>query len=222
MWCIAEITPEYQKRMYDLLALYEESYDPKYPVVCIDEKSKQLLADKRVSYPMKPGSFQKYDYEYKRNGTRNIFVAVEPKGGRRKLQVTKRRGKKEFALFVESLVAEYPFAKKIRIVLDNLNTHFERSFYETFTLKQAEKILSKIEFLYTPKHASWLNMAEIEINSMSNQYLKKRIPTEQQLIKAVLVCEQNRNQAKQKIIWKFTKQLADEKLSKYYVDELNC
>jgi hypothetical protein len=220
MWCIAEITPEYRKRMYDLLDLYEEAYDPQYPVVCVDEKSKQLLGDTRVSYPMKPkrldpptpGSPEKCDYEYKRNGTRNIFVAVEPKGGKRKLQVTERRGKKEFARFIQGLIVAYPEATKIRIVVDNLNTHFEKSFYETFTEEEAKKILEKIEFHYTPKHASWLNMAEIEINSMSNQYLRQRIQTEEKLIETVRSCEQNRNNEKLKIIWKFTKQDADKKL----------
>ena len=140
MWCIAEITPEYRQRMYRLLDLYEEEYDPKRPVICIDEKSKQLIEEKRTPIPMKPGSLAKYDYEYKRNGTRNIFVAVEPKGGRRIIKVTKTRKKNDFANFVREVVEnKYAQSTEIRIVLDNLNTHFEESFHETFSKKEAKK-----------------------------------------------------------------------------------
>ena len=183
MWCIANITPEYRKRMYDLLNLYEKPYNSKYPVVCIDEKSKQLIGENRTPIPMKPGSPGKYDYEYKRNGTRNIFVAVEPKAWKRKIQVTRRRTKKDFAKFVQELIKDYSGATKIHIVLDNLNTHFESSFYETFDKKEAKRILKRIVFHYTPKHASWLDMAEIEINVLSNQCIAGRISTEEQLIK---------------------------------------
>ena len=169
MWCIAKITPEYLTRMYDLLELYAKPYDPEYPVICIDEKSKQLLGENKSPIPMKPGKPGKYDYEYKRQGTRNIFVCVEPLAGKRKIRVTKRRTKKDFAEFVQGLEKDYSEAKKIHIVLDNLNTHFESSFYETFNKKEAKRILKKIQFHYTPKHASWLDMAEIEINVLSNQ-----------------------------------------------------
>lgn len=217
MWCIAKITPEYRKRMYDLLNLYEKPYNPKHPVICIDEKSKQLIGENRIPIPMKPGSPVKYDYEYKRNGTRNIFVAVEPKAGKRKIQVTKRRTKKDFAKFVQELIKDYSEAIKIHIVLDNLNTHFESSFYETFNKKEAKRILKRIEFHYTPKHASWLNMAEIEINILSNQCIAWRIPTEEQLIKQIIPWEQQRNKEEKKIIWKFTKQDADNKLSQHYI-----
>ena len=138
MWCIAQITPEYRERMYRLLDLYAEEYNPDYPVICVDEKSKQLIEETRRPIPLKPGRVAKYDYEYKRNGTRNIFVAVEPKGGRRTITVTKTRKKPDFARFVRDLVKNrYPKATGIRIVLDNLNTHFENSFYETFTKRRS-------------------------------------------------------------------------------------
>ena len=217
MWCIAEITPEYRERMYRLLDLYEEGYNEKYPVICIDEKSKQLIDEARSPIPLRPGSPAKHDYEYKRNGTRNIFVAIEPKGGRRIITVTNTRTKKDFADFVRNIVEnEYKQALKIRIVLDNLNTHFEKSFYETFSKKEARKILSKIDFYYTPKHGSWLNMAEIEIRIMDRESLGGKIGTEELLKKQLKSWTKERNRLQKKIIWTFTKQGADKKLSKYY------
>lgn len=203
--------------MYHLLELYEKPYDPLQPVICIDEKSKQLLGENKTPIPMKPGKSGKYDYEYKRLWTRNIFVAVEPKGGKRKVRVTERRTKKDFAEFVQGLEKDYASATKIHIVLDNLNTHFESSFYETFPKREAKRILKRIEFHYTPKHASWLDMAEIEINVLSNQCIAWRISTEQELTEKIQAWELKRNQEERKIIWKFTKQDADEKLSKHYI-----
>jgi hypothetical protein len=217
MWCIAEITPEYRKRMYRLLDLYEEDYNRKYPVICIDEKSKQLIEEARKPIPLRPGSPAKYDYEYRRNGTRNIFVAVEPKGGRRIITVTNARTKKDFANFVRNIVEiEYKQAVNIRIVLDNLNTHFEKSFYETFLKRESRKILNKINFYYTPKHGSWLNMAEIEINVMDRESLGGKIGNEKLLKQQLKSWADERNRLQKKIIWKFTKQRADKKLSKYY------
>jgi len=219
MWCIAKITAEYRERMYDLLDLYTEAYDPKKPVICTDEKSKQLLGDKRKPIPVKPGSPAKEDSEYERKGTRNIFIAVEPKGGNRVASVTKHRKKPDFAKFIQGVVDhEYPNAERIRIVLDNLNTHFEKSFTETFSKKEAERILNKVEFHYTPKHASWLNMAEIEIGVLDSECLgDRRISDASTLAKEVFAWAQRRNKEKKKIVWKFTRQDADKKLSKYYV-----
>lgn len=217
MWCIAEITPEYRERMYRLLDLYEEQYDAQRPVVCIDEKSKQLIEDGRKPIPMRAGSAAKHDYEYKRNGTRNIFVAVEPKAGKRTITVTKTRKKKDFAGFVRDLVrGEYKNAKEIRMVVDNLNTHFAKSFYETFSKKEAEAILDKITFCYTPKHGSWLNMAEIEINIMDRECLGKRIGSEGLMKQRLRPWTEERNREKKTINWTFTKQDADKKLSKHY------
>jgi len=186
MWCITSITQEYRDRMYRLLDLYEKDYDKLYPVVCMDEKSKQLIEDVRGVLPLKPGSTAKYDYEYRRNGTRNIFVAVEPLGGRRKIKVTDSRTKKDFAYFIKELVEQdYKEAKMIRLVLDNLNTHFLSSFYETFSMRISKRILSKIEFYYTPKHGSWLNMAEIELHVLNGQCLNRYIPTIKEIMKEV-------------------------------------
>ena len=217
MWCIAAITLQYRTRMYDLLDLYGRKYNAQYPVVCVDEKSKQLLEDKRTIIPMKPGSPEKFDGEYKRMGTQNIFVAVEPLAGKRYIKVTDQRKKVDFAHFIKELMPRYPKAKKIRLVADNLNTHFESSFYETFDAPQAKMLLEKIEFHYTPKHGSWLNMAEIEINMMDRECLNRRIGQKDILKKEISSWAKQRNKEKKKIKWTFTKQKADKKLSKYYV-----
>jgi hypothetical protein len=218
MWCITSITEEYRSRMYILLDLYQEAYDERHPVICMDEKSKQLINDLRGIIPMKPGSAEKYDYEYKRNGTRNIFVAVEPLAGKRKVQVTQTRKKDDFAYFIKELVEkDYAKAETISLVLDNLNTHFASSFYETFSEQEAEKILDRITFYYTPKHGSWLNMAEIEINVMDKECLDRRIGEEEELKNQLKQWTKQRNKAMKKINWTFTKKEADDKLSKHYV-----
>lgn len=205
--------------MYDLLDLYALPYDAKRPVICVDEKSKQLFGEIRKPIPQKPGSPLKYDYEYTRNGTRNIFVAVEPKGGRRVTEVTARRTKCDFARFVMRLVDEnYNSAEKLLVVVDNLNTHFEKSFTEAFSRKEADRILGMVEFHYTPKHASWLNMAEIEINAMSREcFGVRRFPQERFLAQEIAAWERQRNKNRSKIVWKFTRQDADTKLGKHYV-----
>jgi hypothetical protein len=218
MWCITAITSEYRKRMYKLLTLYSRSYNKQYPVVCVDEKSKQLIEDVRKRISLKPGSTAKYDGEYRRRGTRNIFVAVEPLAGMRKIEVTLQRKKIDFAHFTKELIDHnYRQAKKVRLVLDNLNTHFAASFYETFSQKQADRILRKIDFYYTPKHGSWLNMAEIEINMMDRECLARRIGDASVMGREIACWTQQRNKEKKKIQWSFTRKDADKKLSKYYV-----
>jgi hypothetical protein len=217
MWCIGKITPEYLKRMYDILDLYQEPYNPKKPVIGVDEKSKQLLGEKRIPIPLQPSKIKKYDYEYVRNGNANIFVAVEPKYGKRITQVTEQRTKKDFAKFMRDMVLSYPFAEKLRIVLDNLNTHFESSFYEAFERMEADRILSKLEFHYTPKHASWLNVAEIEIGALDAQCTGRRVKDIYFLREEVKACTKMRNKEKCKINWRFTKEDADKKLAKHYV-----
>jgi len=204
--------------MYDVLDLYEEPYDHKKPLVCLDEKPKQLPGEKRMSIPMTPGSPEKYDYEYVRNGTANIFMAVEfKKAGKRVTQVTERRTMNDFALFVKMLVdEEYLDVEVVRLVTDNLNTHKEKAFHETFSKDDAERILSKIEFHYTPKHASWLNAAEIEINVMDIECAGRRIGGKEILAREVAAWTNRRNNQKKKINWKFTRERADKKLSKYY------
>ena len=204
--------------MYRLLDLYAQDYAQEFPVVCMDEKSKQLIIDIRGTLALKPGSPSKYDYEYKRNGTRNIFVAVEPLAGKRTMKVTCTRKKSDFAHFVKELVDDdYPQAQKIKLVLDNLNTHFPSSFYETFSKQEADRILDRIEFYYTPKHGSWLNMAEIEINMMDRECLARRIGEAEKLETEIHCWSRKRNEAKKKIQWSFTRQDADHKLSKHYV-----
>jgi hypothetical protein len=218
MWCIQNIDAIFRALMYDILDLYEEPYNPKRPVVNFDEKPKQLLGDKRIAIPMKPGCSEKYDYEYIRKGTANIFMAVEIKAGKRVTQVTKRRTMKDFALFMRKLVdEEYPDAEVIRIVADNLNTHKIKSFFETFSEDEAQRILNKIEFHYTPKHSSWLNAAEIEINVMDVECTGRRIGDIETLIHEVAGWTERRNEQKKKINWKFTREQADKKMSKRYV-----
>jgi hypothetical protein len=217
MWCIQEITPEFRERMYDILDLYAEPYDPRRPVIGLDEKPKQLVEDSRKSIPLKKGKATKQDYEYVHKGTANIFVAVEPKGGKRVTQVTDQRTRKDFAFFLRMLVKKYADAECIRIVLDNLNTHNEKSLFENFWKEQADEILSKVEFHFTPKHASWLNVAEIEIGVMDTECTRRRIKDMKMLTQEVRAWTMRRNRQRKKINWAFTKQKADRKLSKYYV-----
>ncbi len=218
MWCISEINQEFRERMYDVLALYEKPYNPRNPVIGLDEKPKQLLEDKRKVIPMKPGNIEKYDSEYIRRGKANIFMAAEFKAGKRTARVTSQRTKKDFAKFVKHLVDKvYPDAEQLHLVLDNLNTHNESSFYEMYDKEEAERILAKIKFHYTPKHASWLNVAEVEIGVMDAECTRRRIPDKNLLRQEVMAWERKRNKQKKKIDWKFTTRKADEKLSKYYV-----
>lgn len=218
MWCITEITPEYRKRMYRLLNLYNKPYNPELPVVCFDEKSKQLLEDSRKPIPLKPGKVKKTDYEYRRHGTCNIFVAIEPKAGNHYIRVTDQRTRKDFALFIKWLIDEkYKCSRKVLIVLDNLNTHFKKSLYETFSKEESSRLLKRLEFIYTPKHASWLNMAEIEINLLDQECLDRNIGKRDELENQVNAWCSNNNTEKRKINWTFTKYKADKKLSRHYV-----
>jgi hypothetical protein len=216
MWCIRTIDKEYRKRMYDILDLYGRK-NRQFHVIAIDEKPKQVVSDKRKPIPMKPGSPERYDYEYVRKGTRNIFVAVEPRAGKRITKVTKRRTKKDFAMFVKLVLDRYPKAKKLYIILDNLNTHFASSFIETFGEEQAKRLLKRIEFHYTPNHASWLNVAEIEINVMDMECTDRRFKNVRSLEQEVGAWTRRRNRDRKKIKWGFDQKQADKKLSKYYV-----
>jgi hypothetical protein len=218
MWCIGELTHEYRQRMYHLLALYERPFDPREPVVCVDEKSLQLIAQSRPPLPMSQGSPAKEDYEYVRKGTTNLFVAVEPKAGHREVSVTAQRSKPEFVAFVSSLLqGTYAAAKRVHLVLDNLNIHFRKSFQDVLGVRAATKLLRRVEFHHTPKHASWLNMAEIEIGIMTRQCLDRRIPDDDVLSREVAAWQRDRNSRKRTIEWKFTRQDADRKLASHYV-----
>ena len=219
MWCIGKLTPQYRARMYHVIDLYHRPYNSDEPVVCVDEKSKQLLSDTRVPLAGKPGTPSKQDYEYERHGTRNLFVAVEPLAGWRQVEVTKHRKKPDFVRFIQQLLqGRYRLARKVHIVLDNLNTHFEKGFIEVLGEKRAAKLLSRIEFHYTPVHGSWLNMAQIEIGISDKQCLDRRIPTPEKMIAEVKAWKTKRNRQRKTIDWTFTKEKADKKLGKYYVD----
>lgn len=218
MWCVGRITAEYRKRMYGLLRIYARPYNAKAPVVCVDEKSKQLLRQTRSPLLLQPGRCAKEDYEYKRAGTRNLFMAVEPKGGRRVVEVTARRAKPDFVWFVKHLVENvYAAATTVHLVLDNLNTHFRKTFVDVLGSRAATVLLRRVKFHYTPKHASWLNMAEIEIGIMDRQCTGQRIATAELLQAEVQSWQQHRNAARRGIEWTFTRQDADRKLSRHYV-----
>lgn len=209
MWCVPKLTSEFIERMEHLIDLYALPYNKDEPVICIDEKSKQLIADTRAMLPMTTNANRRRDYEYRRNGTRNIFLAVEPKGGRRKITITLRRTKKDFATFVKTLVdEEYGKASIIHIVCDNLNTHNPSSFQEMFGKKETERLMDRIRFHYTPKHASWLDMAEIELSVLSRTAIRGRIPTEDELQTRIDRFQKERNQQRKTIDWKFTKEIA--------------
>ena len=204
--------------MYGVLGIYARPYQAQEPVICVDEKSKQLLGQTRSPLPAQPGQLTKEDYEYKRAGTRNIFVAVEPKGGRRFVEVTRRRAKPDFVAFIKNLVEKvYASATTIHLVLDNLNTHFRQTFVDALGEPAATELLRRVEFHYTPKHASWLNMAEIEIGIMDRQCTGQRIASAEQLQAEVQEWQQQRNAEKRGIEWRFTRQDADRKLSRHYV-----
>ena len=216
-WCIPEVSGEFVARMEDVLDLYHQDYDPDHPVVCFDETSKQLVADKRPSIGARPGRVERYDYEYKRNGTRNLFMFCEPKAGWRHVEVTERRTAVDFAHQMRWLVDEaYPHTETIRLVLDNLNTHKLGSLYDAFEPAEARRIAKRLEFHYTPLHGSWLNMAEIELSVLSNQCLNRRISDEVVLKREVLALERERNEAVAIIDWRFSTQDARTKLQHIY------
>ncbi len=212
-----EVSGEFVAAMEDVLDLYAEPYDPTRPKVNFDETSKQLIGETRQPVPAQPGQAARYDYEYKRNGTRNIFVFCEPQAGWRHVSVTAQRTMQDFAHQMKWLVDEgYPEAEVIRVVLDNLNTHKPASLYETFAPAEAHRIRQKLEFHYTPKHGSWLNMAEIELSVLARQCLHRRIATEATLKRELAAVEATRNAAQATIHWQFTTADARVKLHRLY------
>ncbi len=203
--------------MEDVLDLYAEPYDPKRPVVCFDETSKQLLAEPRSPIPPKPGRLERYDYEYQRRGTRNLFMLCEPRAGWRHVAVTERRTMKDFAQQMRWMAdTAYPAADKIRVVLDNLNTHRTASLYQAFSPEEARRIARRLEFHYTPKHGSWLNMAEIEFSVLGRRVLRRRIADEETLSQQVQALEAERNQSGATIDWRFSTEDARIKLQHLY------
>ncbi|MDO9401912.1 MAG: IS630 family transposase [Polaromonas sp.] len=223
MWCIGALSEEYRQRMYALLELYARPVSRSEPVICIDEKSLQLIGHSREPLPMASNNPAKQDYEYVRNGTTNLFVAVEPKAGQRIVSVTSRRGKVDFVAFINGLLTgAYAKARQIHLVLDNLNTHFRKCFDDVLGARAAAKLLRRVQFHYTPKHASWLNMAEIEIGILGRQCLDRRIASRQLLQSEVDAWQQARNAEQRTIEWKFTRQDADRKMGHHYVSKLSC
>ena len=203
--------------MEDVLDLYAEPYDPQRPVVCFDETSTQLLADIREPLPAKPGRPRREDYEYQRAGTRNLFLTCEPKAGWRHVAITQRRTMQDFAHQMRWLVDEvYPDVPVIRLVLDNLNTHRMASLYETFPAPEARRIAKRLEFHYTPKHGSWLNMAEIEFSVLARACLHGRNGDEDSLERGVSASVSERNAIGAAINWRFTAQDARRKLHLLY------
>ncbi|MBD1996113.1 IS630 family transposase [Leptolyngbya sp. FACHB-541] len=216
-WCIPEVDAKYVWRMEDLLDLYAEAYDPKRPVICFDERPCPLIAQVRTPIAAQAGQPKRYDYEYKRNGVANLFAFFEPLVGERFMEVTQRRTKVDFAHQMKTLVDVYrPDADCIRLVVDNLNIHHPATLYETFEPQEANRILKKLEFHYTPKHASWLNQVEIEFSVLSRQCLNRRIPTQEQLAEQIKVWQDQRNAQKPTVNWRFLSTNARIKLLHLY------
>jgi hypothetical protein len=203
--------------MEDVLELYRKPYDPNYPVLCMDEASKQLIAETRVPLPAEEGQPARYDHEYERKGVCSQLLFVEPLRGWRKVFVRERRTMVDWALCLrEILDLHYPHVLQVRLVLDNLNTHTGTSLYEAFPPAEARRLLERVQFHYTPKHGSWLNMAEIEIGVMNGQCLNRRIDSQQLVAEEVAAWEQRRNAEEAKIKWSFTVSDARAKLTKIY------
>ena len=203
--------------MEDVLEVYTQPYDPNRPQICMDETNKQLLDDIQEPLPAKPGQVERIDYEYERNGTANLFIFVEPLTGKRWVKVTERRTRKDWAVAMRELSDDlYPDAQVIVLVSDNLNTHSPASFYEAFAPEEARRLVKRFAFHYTPKHGSWLNMAEIELSVLGRQCLAGRIPDIETLTRKVLAWEEERNASVVKVHWRFTTADARIKLAHLY------
>jgi DDE superfamily endonuclease len=203
--------------MEDVLQTYQRPYDARFPVVCMDEASKQLIAEVAVPLAPRPGQAKRVDYEYERKGVCNQFVLCEPLRGWRHVKVTQRRTKQDWAYCIRDLLeVSYPQAIQVHLILDNLNTHTGSSLYETFAPDKARRLLDRLAFHYTPKHASWLNMAEIEISVLNRQCLNRRIDNAQAMCQEIAAWEAKRNAAGVKLHWTFTMAVARAKLRKLY------
>jgi len=217
-WCVAELTPDYIERMEDVLAAYERPLDEKQPVICVDEKPVQLLADVREPIPARqPGQIAKYDNEYERRGMANIFCAIEPKAGRHFTEVTPNRSGAEFAKMIKNVADAYPEAETIHLVMDNLSTHTEKSLTDRYGVEKGKAVWDRFTVHYTPVHGSWLNQAEIEISVMAGQCLgNRRLGSIDNLRREARAWNRRTNRAKLKINWKFDRRAARRKF-KYRV-----
>ena len=217
MWCIPKVDAEYVARMEDVLDLYAEAPDPKRPVICFDESPTQLIGEVRPPIPARPGQLQRYDCEYRRNGTANLFVLLDAHRSWRRVKVTDRRAAEDFAQCMRELVdVHFPEAETIRVVLDNLSTHSAAALYQAFQPAEARRILKRLELHYTPKHASWLNMVEIEIGVLRSQCLDRRIDSRDLLVREVDAWERRRNASGARINWMFSTELARTKMARAY------
>lgn len=199
-----------------VLDVYKRPFDSRFPVVCMDESPKQLIGETKIPIPVSKGRPAKYDYEYKRCGVCNIFMACEPLSGRRMVKITERKTKKDWSFFLEDIATQYENAEIITLVMDNLNTHTPGSFYETFQPNKAKALWDRFEFVYTPKHGSWLNMAEIELNVLTGQCLNRRIDNIEDVRKETGAWQEFRNNKNAKVNWQFTAEDARIKLSRLY------
>jgi len=199
-----------------VLDVYRRPYNPLFPVICMDESPRQLIDEVKIPVPATPSRPARYDYEYKRHGVCNIFMASEPLAGKRIVKVTERKTKQDWALFVADIARCYPEAEKITLVMDNLNTHKPGSLYETFPPQTAKELWDRFEFVYTPKHGSWLNMAEIELNVLTRQCLNRRIPSIEAVASEVEAWQSHRNTRQAVIDWHFTTGHARVKLKRLY------
>jgi len=216
-WCIPSVGAEFVYHMEDVLDLYEEPYDPLFPVVTFDELPYQLTDEVRLPLPARPAQPERYDYEYRRCGTCNLFLHFEPLRGWRHVEVTDQRTALDFAVQMKALVdVHYPEAKKIRVVLDNLSTHTPWALYNAFPAEEARRILRKLEFRHTPKHGSWLNMAEIELSVLSRQCLDRRLASAAAVRQQVSAWESPRNDIGATVTWRFTTNTARERLKRLY------
>jgi hypothetical protein len=199
-----------------VLDVYKRPYDARYPVVCMDESPKQLISETKTPIPASPGQPYRSDYEYKRHGICNIFMSCEPLAGTRMVKITERKAKRDWAQFLKELAKLYKNADKIILVMDNLNTHRPGSFYATFCPEEAKALWDRFEFVYTPKHGSWLNMAEIELNVLIGQCLGRRIDNIEEVEREVYAWQEHRNNKNAKVNWQFTEEDARIKLSRLY------
>jgi transposase len=202
--------------MEKVLDVYKRPYDEDNPVVCMDESPKQLISEARPSLPMKPGQEARKDYEYIRHGMVNVFMANEPLKGKRMVDVTDHKIKKDWAKFMKRIAELYPNAKKITVVMDNFKTHVASAFYETFEPEEAKRLWDRFEFIYTPKHGSWLNMAEIELHVLNGQCLNRHISKKEKIIEEVDAWQNHRNNKESSINWQFTTKESRIKLKRLY------
>jgi hypothetical protein len=218
MWCIPpKQSAEFVYHMEDVLEVYHRPYDPKRPVLCIDETSKQLVGEARTPLPLGPGMVERYDHEYMRHGVANLFLACEPLAGWRHIAVTEHRGRVDWAGFIRSLLdGRYRDAERVVLVMDQLNTHALASLYEAFPPEEAKRLTERIELHHTPKHGSWLNIAEIELSVLGRQCLARRIAQQDTLQRKIEQWEQQRNTIATKVDWQFTTEQARIKLRSLY------